>query len=315
MVGGQPTRENPNTAKDMEGITVVIPTLNEAKAIGMVIDEIIQAGIPPDNILVVDGGSIDGTREIAESKGVKVVIQDGKGKSDAIKSSIKYINTEIAVFMDGDYTYPANHIKELVKMVKNGYNLAIGWRHPEPGAQGKLYSLGNRILTRIFNLIFSTNLHDVLSGMYAIRREILQELNYESKGFGIESEIAAHVASTGGRIGEVPIKYRKRIGEKKLSVKHGLNILVDIIRLAWRYNPVFLVFSIGALLLVPGLMLGAWVGYKLVAAGELHYIRGLIAVILISTGVVSLLLAILALYMKRMEVRLLRLLRRINYSR
>ncbi|RLE47404.1 MAG: glycosyl transferase, partial [Candidatus Methanomethylicota archaeon] len=71
--------------KGLSDVTVVIPTLNEAEAIGRVIDEVLSVGVPRENILVVDGGSTDGTVDIARSKGVKVVKQRGKGKANALK--------------------------------------------------------------------------------------------------------------------------------------------------------------------------------------------------------------------------------------
>lgn len=303
------TVENRDTKYLYDQITVVIPTLNEEEAIGPVIDEILSLGIPKSNILVVDGRSTDRTREIAEGKGVRVVLQEGKGKADAIKTAAKYVATPIVVFMDGDYTYPAGHIPELAGKVLEGYDLVIGQRNPVGSAQKPVFSFGNRVLSRMFNLLYGVNVRDVLSGMYALRSDILHELSFQSRGFGIESEIVAHVASTGGRITEVPIKYRERLGRKKLGVKHGFHILVDMVKLAWSYNPSFLIFALGALLLLPGLVLDFYVGYHYVFHEVRYYVKGLIGVALTTTGVISLALTLMTLYLKRMEIRLLKHLR------
>lgn len=289
-----------------QDLTVVIPTLNEAEAIGKVIDEVLSVGVPKENILVVDGGSTDGTVEIAKSKGVKVITQEGKGKTDAIRTATKYIKTPLTLIMDGDYTYPADHIPELYEKIKEGYDLVIGRRQFNPHIQPWIYRIGNKILTKFFNMLFGTNLHDVLSGMYAVKSETLKELMFETKGFGIESEIAAHVVSTTRNAAEAPIKYRERLGKKKLGIKHGLQILREMIRLAWRYNPTFFIFTLGALLLIPGLTLVAYVAYNYFFIGIKYYVKGLIAIILTLTGFQSLLLAILTLYLKRMEYRMLR---------
>ena len=293
-----------------QDLTAVIPTLNEAEAIGKVLDEVISVGVPKEKILVVDGGSTDGTIEIARSKGVKVIIQEGKGKADAIKTASKYIKTPYTLFMDGDYTYSAQHIPELYEKIKQGFSLVIGRRQFNPRSQPWIYSIGNKLLTLFFNLLFGTKLHDVLSGMYVIKTEILRELMFETQGFGIESEITAHVASTTGDMTEVPIEYRQRLGKKKLGIKHGFQIFREMIRLAWRYNPTFFIFTLGALLLIPGLVLGAYVAYHYFFTGIKYYVKGLIAIILTLTGFQSLLLAILSLYLKRMEYRLQRQLRR-----
>jgi len=302
-VGNLPCKDN---------LTVLIPVLNEAPAIGDVLDELISLGIPPERILVVDGGSIDGTVEIAKSKGVRIIKQEGKGKADAIRSAVPYIDTDLVLVMDGDYTYPARHIIDLCQAKVKGVDQVIGKRLPGEKTQGPLYKLGNWILTKTFNLLFGTKLTDVLSGMYLLEKETLENMEFKSGGFGVESEIAAHIAGTGGVIVEVPIEYRRRKGEKKLRVKHGVDILSQMIRFASFYNPVFLVFLLGSILLIPGLILGFWVAYEYFAYGYKYYVKGLIAVILSATGFQSLVVALLSLYFKRTEIRILRYLRRLR---
>ncbi|WP_256205132.1 glycosyltransferase family 2 protein [Aeropyrum camini] len=177
-------------------LTIVIPTLNEAEAIGKVLEEILSKGIPRENIIVVDGGSTDGTIEIVKSKGIKLIIQEGKGKADAIRTVTKYVRAPYVILMDGDYTYPAEHIPELYEKIKQGYDLVIGARQYSENTQPFIYRLGNKILTKFFNMLFGVNLSDVLSGMYIVKTEILKELMFETRNFGIESEIVAHVVST-----------------------------------------------------------------------------------------------------------------------
>ncbi len=287
-------------------VTVMIPVLNEEESIGRVIDEVVSTGVPRENILVVDGGSTDRTREIAAAKGVKVIVQEGKGKAMAIKTGVKYVNTDYVLIMDGDYTYPAKYIPVLLEKIREGYDLVIGARVPRKGSQHALYRLGNWLLTRLFNTLFGTRLRDVLSGMYIVRTDKLREVLFEMPHFSVESEIAAHIASTSGRIVEVPIEYRRRIGEKKLRIRHGIAIARDMVRLAWRYNPAFIIFALGSLLLIPGLVLGAWVAYHYFTAGVKYYVKGLIAVMLVTAGFFSMIQAITAIYAKRAELRVRR---------
>jgi len=288
----------------LNDITIIIPTLNEVEAIGKVLDEVLGVGISKDRIIVVDGGSTDGTREVAKSRDVNVILQEGKGKAKALKTALRYVSTPYLLVMDGDYSYPARYIVDLYEKILDGYDLVIGARIYEEGSQKLIFKLGNSLLTRIFNLLFGTELTDVLSGMYAIKVDKLKEVGFEMKGFSVESEIVAHVASTGGSICEIPIKYRKRLGKKKLRIIHGLLIAKDMIKLAWRYNPTFFIFSISSLLLILGLLLGGWVAYQYFSTGIKYYMKGLIASMLTLLGLQSLLLAILALYMKRMEWRI-----------
>lgn len=283
-------------------VTVVIPTLNEAEAIGKVIDELKKYGI--ENIIVVDGHSTDGTPEIAKQKGVKVIFQEGEGKTAAIRTALKHVKTPYVLIMDGDYTYSAKYVKQLYEKIREGYDEVIGARIWTKKTQDLIFRFGNKILTTLFNFLFGVKLSDVLSGMYIVKRNSISTTLFETKGFSIEAEIAAHIASTTMRIAEIPIIYRKRLGRKKLGVKHGLLIAKDMIRLAWRYNPVFTMFAAGALLLVPGLLLGLWVAYHYFFTGIKYYVKGLVALMLTLTGFQSLLVAILALYLKRMEYRL-----------
>lgn len=292
----------------MEEVTVVIPTLNEAEAIVKVIEELKAVGVT--RILVVDGGSTDGTAELAERAGARVVRQEGRGKADAVRTALRLVETPYVVVMDGDFTYPAEYVPMLVKKVREGYDEVIGARvETEPGAQSPVFALGNRILTWWFNLVFGTRLSDVLSGMYALRRDSVSDALFAMRGFSVEVELAAHVASA-GEVAEIPIRYRRRLGRKKLGVRHGVKIAVDILRLSWMYNPILVLALAGSLLLVPGVLLAAWVGYRWVFVGVKHYVWGIIAFVLMAGGVAAGAVAALSLYLKRMERRLLLRLKR-----
>ena len=292
-------------------MTVVIPTLNEEQAIGKVIEELKACGW--SDILVVDGGSTDRTREVAESLGARVILQEGKGKADAVRTALKHVSTPYLVVMDGDYTYPGYHVGELIREAeKKGLDEVIGAR-----ARGReniplVNRFGNWVITKAFNLLFATHLTDVCSGMYLVRTEVAREVGFEAKGFSVEVEIAAHVASTTRRIGEIPIEYRPRIGKPKLGKRHGFRIMLDALRLALRYNPVFLFFAAASLVLLPSAALAAWVGYRWLVLGVKHYVWGIIAVVGLGVGVISLLLAVMSLYLKRLELRILERVSQLN---
>jgi dolichol-phosphate mannosyltransferase len=292
---------------------VVIPVLNEAEALPHVLRELFENSIPRERVLVVDGGSTDGSREVAESMGFRVIVQRGRGKALAIKTALEESSSDCYVFMDGDYTYPARHVHELLSLLERGYDLVIGARlHCEKGAQSLIYKIGNRLLTLFFRVLFGVKLSDVLSGMYAARSELLREIGFELSGFSVESEIVAHATTLGYRVTETPITYRRRIGEKKLRVRDGFKIALDMVRLTWRYNPVFLIFALGALMLIPGLYLDAFVLYRWLFHGVVHHVRALAGITLSGLGVLCLLLSLLSLYLKRFEIRVLRAVREIR---
>ncbi len=296
-----PKRKEKVTLSDIE---IVIPTLNEEEAIGKVLDEIYSVGVKPEQVLVVDGHSTDRTREIASEKGARVILQEGKGKADAIKTAIKHITRPYMLVMDGDYTYPATEIPKLVEKANESYDEVIGARLYGRENIPLLHRFGNWIITHIFNLFFGTKLRDVLSGMYLVKLRLVRNLPIESKGFSIEVDIAAKVASITGKITEVPIYYRKRIGSKKLKMIHGALIVKDIVKLAWRYNPAFLILVLGALLFIPGLVINSWVLVRLLFYGIKHYVWAIIGTLVLSSGVLTLALAVITIYLKRFEYRI-----------
>ncbi len=145
--------------EDFRDLTVVIPTLNEAEAIGRVLDEVVEAGVPKDRILVVDGGSSDGTAEIARGRGVRVILQEEK--ADAIRTALKVIDTEYVLVMDGDWTYPARFIPSLYRKIKSeGLDMVIGVRKWGEGSQGLVFRFGNWALTKLFNIAIQHTIRD-----------------------------------------------------------------------------------------------------------------------------------------------------------
>ncbi|MEM0106375.1 MAG: glycosyltransferase family 2 protein [Zestosphaera sp.] len=285
----------------------MIPTLKEADGLRYVLDEVLAVGVPRENVLVVDGGSDDGTPEVAREKGVRVIFQEGSGKADAIRTGVKIIKTPYVLIMDGDYTYPATHIPELLNRAREGYELVLGSRKIlERGSMNPVFKFGNWFITKFVNILYGTKFSDVLTGMYLVKTDVLKEIFYEMRGFSVEAEIFSHVASTSGKIIEVPIKYRVRKGTKKLGIVHGFKITWDVVRLTWRYNPSYLLFLFGSMLLIPGLTLGAYVAYHYFFVGVNYFLKGLVAILMTLAGFQSFLMAIMSLYTKRAEIRYLR---------
>ncbi len=218
-------------------VTIVIPTLNEQEAIGKVLDELFSMGLK--NILVVDGYSSDRTLDTVKNYPISVFFQHGKGKTGALKTAFEKVKTPYMIVMDGDFTYDPSCINRFLEHMQS-YDQIIGVRNlDEKKNTSVLHKLGNKVITKTFNALMGTNLSDLCSGMYALRTESAKDIDLSSTGFDVEAEIAAQVASF-GRITEVPINYRQRMGQQKLSTwKHGFKILNSIIKLAMTYRPTF----------------------------------------------------------------------------
>jgi dolichol-phosphate mannosyltransferase len=226
-------------------ITVVLPTLNEAEALPKVVEELRAAGY--DKILVVDGGSTDGTLEKAKELGVAAVMQIGKGKGMALRTALMYVDTPYVAVIDADYSYPPAELSKLLPHLRH-YDLVLGARQ---GPMPFIYKLGNKALAWLFRLLFGTDITDPLTGMYAARTDVLREAALEARHFDIEVDILAKAVANGARVAEVPIQYRQRIGKKKLKPWHGASIASKMISLAYRLNPTLPLTLAGALLTAP----------------------------------------------------------------
>ncbi len=281
-------------------ITVVLPTLNEAEALPKVVQELREAGY--QRILVVDGGSTDGTIEKAKELGVPVVIQEGRGKGMAVRSALLHVDTPYVAFIDADYTYPPAELDKLAALLRF-YDLVLGARRGEMPA---LYRLGNKALSWLFRLLFGADVSDPLTGMYAARTEVLRNVALEAHHFDIEVDILAKALANGARVAEVPITYRRRIGKKKLKPWHGVSIALKMTTLAYRLNPTLPLTLLGTLMLAPGIALTGWVAYRFFYGGVPHYLLGTLALILILLGGVSAALLPLATAIIRLQAAVAR---------
>jgi glycosyltransferase involved in cell wall biosynthesis len=214
---------------------LVIAALNEAPGIGLTIAEM-RDTLGEIPILVVDGKSSDRTVEIAKNLDAKVIYQDGTGKGDALTKAFENAdpNIDYIILTDADYTYPAEYVPEMIKMLEENplIGMVCGNRlngDVDKKALHNVFHIGNKMLAWAHKTLNGVSLQDPLTGLRVIRTGILQDWVMKSKGFDIEVELNHLVAQRGFMIKEIPISYRARLGEKKLKVKDGLTILKRIL--------------------------------------------------------------------------------------
>ncbi|MGA1819708.1 MAG: glycosyltransferase family 2 protein [Thermoplasmatota archaeon] len=200
-------------------VSVIIPTLNEEESIGQTIDQ-----IPPSDdqeIMIVDGLSRDRTREIAASKGARIVEEKRRGYGRAYKTGFKAALGDIIVTLDGDTTYPAELIPELVKRLEEEELDFISCdriRKAEKGAFTTTHALGNWVLKVTMNLLFGMRLNDSQTGMWVFRRKVLKDLTITSDGMPMSEEIKIEAfRNPKVKAKEVSVPYRVRLGEKALN--------------------------------------------------------------------------------------------------
>ncbi len=245
--------------KNAKEVCILIPTLDEEETIGDIITEFKNAGF--ENILVIDGNSVDSTREIARREGARVKVQRGKGKGAAVKQAFELIEAEIIVMIDGDGTYLPSEVRKLINpIIKGEADHVIGNRFAYGGAFARLHRVGNWVLNKIFGFGYGVRLNDILSGYRAFTKKGIKKMRLERKGFEIESEMAIESVKKGLRIKEVPITYEKRKGQSKLHfVRDGLKIAYTIYVLAKTHNPLFYFGIIGLLFVGIGILSGIYV--------------------------------------------------------
>jgi dolichol-phosphate hexosyltransferase len=214
---------------------VIIAALNEAPGIGLTIAEM-KDTLGDIAVLVVDGRSSDRTVEIAKNLGAKVVCQDGIGKGDALAKGLKCadLNTNYIILTDADYTYPAEYVPAMIKILEENplVGMVCGNRlngYVDKDAQQGVFRVGNLLLAFAHNMLNGVPLQDPLTGLRVIRSEALRGWHVKSKGFDIEVELNHTVERRGFTIKEIPISYRTRLGEKKLKMSHGITILKRIL--------------------------------------------------------------------------------------
>lgn len=202
-------------------VSVVIPTMNEEKSIGMVIDDVRKAlgDSRPFEILVVDTDSKDRTKEIAAEKGGVIVDEPRRGYGRAYKTGFEKATGDYIATLDADMTYPAGDIPGLLEMLETkelDFITTNRFARMEKGAMGAKHRFGNWVLSFATRVLFRVKLRDSQSGMWVFRRSVLDRLSVESDGMAFSEELKVEAFRKAKAI-EVPISYGVRMGEAKIS--------------------------------------------------------------------------------------------------
>jgi len=205
-------------------ISIVIPTLDEADTVAEIIEGCKPYG---DEVLVVDGHSRDRTREVAESLGVKVILDNRKGKGEALRHVVNFVNGNIIVFIDADGSHDPKDIPKLVEPIikdeadhVSGSRLIGGSSELHGGFDECFRLMGSSFITACINWRFKVKLSESQNGFRAIKTDIIKQLGLEENITTIEQEMIMKTLKNGFRMAEVPShEYERKKGYSKISLR------------------------------------------------------------------------------------------------
>lgn len=227
----------------MEDIAILIPCYNEEKTIRKVIEDYHRV-LPEATIYVYNNNSSDKTAEIAEQAGAVVRNEYRQGKGNVIRSMFRDIDARAYLMIDGDDTYPAENAREMVQTILDGRaDMVVGDRLSSTyftENKRPFHNFGNVLVRKLINVLFHSNIKDIMSGYRAFSRPFVKGFPVLSKGFEIETEMTIHAVDKNFMVSEVPVTYRDRPegSESKLNTySDGMRVLKTIFTLFKEYRP------------------------------------------------------------------------------
>ena len=219
-------------------VLVIIPALNEVETIGTVLDEIPYIALQNRGyrvrVLVVDNGSSDGTPDVVRQKGAELRSEERRGKGFAMRHAFEQESADYVFMLDGDATYPATHLPQMLSVLEAGHDVVVGSRLKGERASGSISALnvmGNHLLTWFACLLYRRRISDLCTGYWGFRGDVLPQFELTARGFTLEAELFSEVARHNLTLGEVPVNYRRRPTPTKLrSLRDGAKIARTLIR-------------------------------------------------------------------------------------
>ncbi len=242
---------------------VIIPCYNEELTIAKVINDF-RKELPEADIYVYDNNSKDDTSKIAAMNGAVVKREYRQGKGNVVRSMFRDINADVYIMVDGDDTYPAEFVHQLIQpIVSDEADMVIGDRLSN-GTYIKenkrlFHNFGNGLVKNLINILYHTSLKDIMTGYRAFGKNFVKNIPILSSGFEIETELTLHALDKKFLIKEIPIIYRDRPNgsvSKLNTIRDGMRIIKTIFWIFKDYKPLNFFGIISLILFIASLLAG-----------------------------------------------------------
>jgi glycosyltransferase involved in cell wall biosynthesis len=222
-------------------LSVVIPVYNEKETVLKILEKVLKLDFV-EEVILVDDGSTDGTREVLKQATldprVKIFFHErNSGKGAALRTGFGHVTGEIVAIQDADLEYDPNEFIEMIKPIREGVADVVYGSRLSGGKPQRVHlfwhKIGNGFLTFVTGLLYNTTLSDMETCYKMFRREVLETLRIESDDFSVEPEITAKICKNKKwRVYEIPISYygRSYAEGKKISWRHGFSALWTLLK-------------------------------------------------------------------------------------
>ena len=275
----------------MEKIAVLIPCYNEELTIEKVVKDF-QKELPDADIYVYDNNSKDKTAEIAKNAGAIVRKETRQGKGNVVRTMFREIDADIYVMVDGDDTYPAEFVHQLIEPIRNDEaDMTIGDILSNGTYQQQIkknfHEFGNNLVRKSINILFNNKLKDIMTGYRAFSKTFVKNMPVLSPNFELETEMTLFALDKKFRLKEIPIVFRERPdgSESKINTfSDGIKVIKTIIKMFKDHKPLKFFTIIFAILLIIGIIIGLPVIIEFCKTG---YITKMPSAVL-ATGIITL---------------------------
>ncbi len=276
-------------------ICLLVPCYNEGITIRKVVDDF-RRELPEADIYVYDNNSTDNTVAEAEAAGAQVRREPLQGKGNVVRSMFRDIEADIYVMVDGDDTYPASSVRELIAPVLRGEaDMVIGDRLSNGSYYQEnsrsFHGLGNNLVRNAVNRFFKVQLHDIMTGYRVFSRRFVRAFPVLSSGFQLETEMTLFALRYRLRIVEIPIDFTERPEgsfSKLNTFSDGVKVILCILNMYRHYKPLAFFSLLALLVLAAAMAIGAPVVWEYI---EFRYVYKVPSAVLASgLGIAAMLL-------------------------